>query len=572
MNRMGCSSTEKPWQRRSVFILLIATVFSGTGHWISSAQNVAQKITNVVQSDGVEMWSRPLSGAEKPWFFRQLEAGYNLLLPSRNKLPFDRSIAFLVGVAEYDRLSPQLPFVKNDLDDLREYLLNSGGFDVVYVASGAVVSQQLIDDYMLNKFPKELTHRDRLFFYYSGHGADKEGGKTGYMQFAKAERNNFAHDVMKIRDVYEWSGVINASHILFVFDACSSGLAFAPKGDGDETNRMISALSGSGSRIVMTAGTADQKTYEVKSSTGRGNGVFTRGFLDALQTGGDALLTAHAAFAAIQQRVGIFVTQSQQPLTPQIWVIDDRPGTFVFVNRAAGKKELPALYVDALKATPRSPSVPSIDRASWPLIGQDTFDGETSWNTGQRVITFQTQQAGATVEETKAIVDGSYRWSGNFSPAVLTGSGVDLTSPYQSLGNLYFAADVRIPSIAGGTLAAGLYFRATGTEGYEFLLSTNGYYYLALETLYESPTLQDWTEIPNINTSSYNRLAIEAMDERIRIYVNGKIYGEIKNGTRRFGRVGFMVRQYKDKGSTAPVTGTVEFDNIELREITASGN
>lgn len=142
-------------------------------------------------------------------------------------------------------------------------------------------------------------------------------------------------------------------------------------------------------------------------------------------------------------------------------------------------------------------------------------------------------------------------------------------SPYQPLGNLYLAADVRFPATSGGILAAGLYFRASESEGYEFLLSTNGYYYLLLQTLYESPTLQNWTQIPNINPSSYNRLAVEAIDEKIRIYVNGKIYGEIKNGTRRFGRIGFMIRQYKDKGATSPVKGTVEFDNVELREITA---
>jgi hypothetical protein len=58
----------------------------------------------------------------------------------------------------------------------------------------------------------------------------------------------------------------------------------------------------------------------------------------------------------------------------------------------------------------------------------------------------------------------------------------------------------------------------------------------------------------------------------IRIYVNDKLYGEIKDGTRRFGRIGFMVRQYKTNQSSEGVKGVVEFDNFELREITAHQN
>ncbi|UCE07486.1 MAG: caspase family protein, partial [bacterium] len=142
-------------------------------------------------TDGVEHWYRIKPTDEKPWFFQQLENLFDVVLSQRDKLPFGRSVAFLVGVSDYKYLSPDLPFVKNDLHDMRQFLLTKGGFDEVYVASENIVNRDLIEDYIRNKFPRWLKQEDRLLFYYSGHG-DDAGGRTGYMQFSNARKNNFA--------------------------------------------------------------------------------------------------------------------------------------------------------------------------------------------------------------------------------------------------------------------------------------------------------------------------------------------------------------------------------------------
>ncbi|MFQ5632147.1 MAG: caspase family protein [bacterium] len=141
-----------------------------------------------------------------------------------------------------------MPFVKNDLEDVRKFLLSSGGFDTVYVAREKIVNRDLIEDYVRNKFAKWLDRRDRFLFYYSGHG-DDSSGKTGYMQFARP--NNFAGpQVLAINDASDWSSEMPQNHQLFVFDCCASGLAFGnPKGDaGDAYSQMIETLSRNGSR------------------------------------------------------------------------------------------------------------------------------------------------------------------------------------------------------------------------------------------------------------------------------------------------------------------------------------
>jgi hypothetical protein len=134
--------------------------------------------------DGVVLWTTNQTNAQKSQFFAFFEELARVVLPSRNDLPFDRSIAFLIGVSNYQNLE-SLPFVRNDVSDMRDYLLLRGGFDQVYIASDEVASVGLVEDYMMNKLPRELQKRDRLLFYYAGHGADARG-TTGYLQFAHA--------------------------------------------------------------------------------------------------------------------------------------------------------------------------------------------------------------------------------------------------------------------------------------------------------------------------------------------------------------------------------------------------
>src|SRR3990170_4409570 len=103
-------------------------------------------------------------------------------------------------------------------------------------------------------------------FYYSGHG-DDAGGRTGYMQFSGAQPENFAgNQVMSMKDAEIWCSELHFSHILVIFDSCSSGLGYTPKGGpGESYIQVINTLSDSGSHIVLTAGTADEQTFEVKN-------------------------------------------------------------------------------------------------------------------------------------------------------------------------------------------------------------------------------------------------------------------------------------------------------------------
>ncbi|MDZ7309909.1 MAG: DUF1566 domain-containing protein [candidate division KSB1 bacterium] len=353
------------------------------------AANLAQgQIQSTKLKDGVERWYRVKTAGQKPWFFQQVENLFNVALPSTNQLPFGVSVAFLVGVSQYDFLEPDLPFVKNDVEDMRQFLLNQGGFDTVYVAREKIVNRDLIEDYMRNKLGQWLRQRDRLLFYYAGHGADNRG-KTGYMQFAQAQPGNFAGpQVLKINDVSDWSSEIKLDHLLFIFDCCASGLAFepVPRGPVDDVNGLIATLSRQGSRSVVTAGTADERTYEVETAGGRGNGVFTRAFLNAAETGsadkGDGFMTIDEIVAQTKNQIAAFAARNKQSLTPRLWPLETAQyrGTFVFVNPEANIRRiaLASVYAEKLNARPRGEVVAAygLVRIIAFLSGQVYIDNE----------------------------------------------------------------------------------------------------------------------------------------------------------------------------------------------------
>lgn len=315
----------------------------------------------------VQIYRPNIISSDEPNWYSRLEELYGIFLSKRVRRPFGKSVAFLVGVGDYSHL-PRLPFVSNDLQDMKKFLLGPGGFDIVYIVSDRAASRDLVEDYMMNRFSNEqspecIGKEDRLLFYYSGHGADAPRGRTGYILFSEATTGDFAHHVLPINRTLEWSNVIPAKHIVFLFDACASGLAFSDRNATEDVKSLlVSALSGEGSRTVVTAGTGGQKTFEVHDAKGRKNGVFTRAFLDAAQGrqfGNTGVISIEQIFAELKVLVAQFVAREQSrssresPLTPKLWQLADYKGTFVFLNMTAQNPLSQDLHLGSLEWWPK---------------------------------------------------------------------------------------------------------------------------------------------------------------------------------------------------------------------------
>jgi formylglycine-generating enzyme required for sulfatase activity len=346
--------------RRAVNWFLKATVIGIVALLTCTFPGFAQqpKVDGKKLAGGVTVYEKHTKEGKKSWLDR-FEEVYNAF----SQPPFGKSVAFLVGVGSYQGPFPPLPFVANDINDMRTFLLGDGGFDVVYEVTDGSANRDLVEDYMMNKFRK-LSKDDRLLFYYAGHG-DEVGGETGYILFSDARKDDFAHEVLPISRVTEWSRVVPAKHILFLFDTCASGLAFSPRdrGPGDkEKAALIATLSGEGSRVVVTAGTGTQKTFEVEDEKHRQNGVFTRAFLDSVESSrNDGLITIDGIFAKLQTLVADYSVRGhlnpETAPTPRISHLGAVKGTFLFISPADRTLTLDPDYATVLKATPRSASL-----------------------------------------------------------------------------------------------------------------------------------------------------------------------------------------------------------------------
>ncbi|HEX3047566.1 MAG TPA: caspase family protein [Bacillota bacterium] len=329
--------------------LIVFIGFIGLFNYISSADQKIE-IKKETLKDNVQCWSWPKTSENIPNFFMGLKqiTGAIIDFTGINELPFGHSVAFLVGVSKYKYLSPQLPFVENDLEELANSLLINNGFDKVYLVKNEAVTPTLIRDYLLNKFRKELNSNDRLLFYYSGHGADI-GGDTGFMQFSSFKTLNdydINNDVLGITDCEQWSRLIKIKHMLFIFDCCVSGLGFTPKGPEADRAPTCLSLSGNGSRTVITAGTGKENVYGSNDYS-----IFTKALLttlndDKLYQQNNGFLTIGEIFDQIKRKI----SQSKVKQTPNMWDLEEDKyrGNFVFIDTKLQNVKLSADDIQTL--------------------------------------------------------------------------------------------------------------------------------------------------------------------------------------------------------------------------------
>jgi TPR repeat protein len=310
------------------------------------------------------------------------ESFYRLFrLPNGTKveLPFQRSVAVLVGIGHYQYITPKLEYVSKDVEKMRDYLLGDGGFDAVYVMDEGV-SPETVKTFMADEMPQNLKLNDRLLFYYSGHGADPGTGRP-VLQFQQAKPGQWGQNVLRVDEYEQWSGILKVKHVLFLYDACTAGEATMAKEGKDETRAAVTELSANGSRIVVTAGTAKQQAWVVKESSDSQYSIFTEALLRVLRDGtaesktrgfitiGQAVENAAVLLADMTRHLGPGHEMNPDPVK----IDSTRTGTFVFLNPHADHPGIPQGDILAMGMTvPKGAGGADLDKemelASWKSI------------------------------------------------------------------------------------------------------------------------------------------------------------------------------------------------------------
>jgi zinc-ribbon domain len=155
---------------------------------------------------------------------------------------------------------------------------------------------------------------------------------------------------------------------------------------------------------------------------------------------------------------------------------------------------------------------------------------------------------------TYSFVDGAYAIS------VKTPKYIVWSSYSGSYGDIDAAVDTTFDD-GPVESAAGLIFRYQDEDNfYYYRISADGSYNLTLYKAGERQVLVDWTEAPELKgRGQANHMRVEAVDDRIRLFVNDALLAEVSDDTFAKGEIALAVTTFEKGGAT------FKFDNLVVR-------
>jgi len=200
---------------------------------------------------------------------------------------YEKSWAIVIGIDDYASW-PKLEYASRDAQAIADTLTGQFGFPSSQVI--VLKNQQATRNNILAAFHDRLADgrtqkNDRVFVFFAGHGATRRlasGRDLGYIIPVDSNPDEFATDAIAMTDVQNIAESLQAKHVLFVMDACYSGLGLTR--GGTSSSAFLRENARRTARQMLTAGGADQ---QVADSGPNGHSVFTWVLLQALSGKGD---------------------------------------------------------------------------------------------------------------------------------------------------------------------------------------------------------------------------------------------------------------------------------------------
>lgn len=234
-----------------------------------------------------------------------------------NYQPFYQSSwALVIGINSYQHVSP-LSYACNDADAVSNLLISEFEFPTenVFVLKDDKATKQAIMDRFLGFSDKVNNPDDRLLVFFAGHGLTFDGlrGPIGYLVPVDGDPAN-KNSLIRWDDLTRNAELVQAKHILYIIDACYSGLALQ-RGVAPGTQRFLSDMLQRLSRQVITAGKADEVVADGGGPQGK-NSIFTGYLLEGLKGAAldsNGIMTANEIMAYVYKKVGQDNRSEQTP-------------------------------------------------------------------------------------------------------------------------------------------------------------------------------------------------------------------------------------------------------------------
>lgn len=261
------------------------------------------------------------------WRFATWKDGQFVVGPPRKSAPdatppsgdtlYRDSHALVIGIDRYTKW-PALQHAVRDAKAIQETLTTRFGFkpeNVTLLTDGDATRTNILA--ALNQklaASKAVKRDDRVFVFYAGHGGTRKlasGRDVGYLIPVDAPQDDFASEAVSMPQLQEVAEALQAKHVLFVIDACYSGLGLTRSGGGGASRNFLADNARRQGRQMMTAGGADQ---QVADDGPGGHSVFTWTLLQALQgkadLNGDGFITGTELAAYVAPAVAAIARQT----------------------------------------------------------------------------------------------------------------------------------------------------------------------------------------------------------------------------------------------------------------------
>ena len=205
---------------------------------------------------------------------------------------YSKSYAVVIGIDDYATL-PDLGGAVRDARNVAAEMERRGmSVKTLFNQEATKVS---ITEYLGDVLPNRLKESDRVIIYFAGHGKSQGEGERamGYLMPVDGHRDRIRSTGISMRELQAWFSDYPALHVLFIADACYSGLAIPTRSIGlsPKTRNYIKQVTSKSVRITLVAGSSDEVAHEFE-----GQGLFTKYFLEAVggaaDTNDDGLITS----------------------------------------------------------------------------------------------------------------------------------------------------------------------------------------------------------------------------------------------------------------------------------------
>ena len=192
--------------------------------------------------------------------------GKNTISLNRDDI-YDDSWAVIIGIDKY-KYSDQLNYAVKDAEAVKDMLIDKFDYpeeNIRYLTDDEATLSGI--KIALGEVATSSGENDRILIFYSGHGetfSNKDGTETGYIIPVEGRQDKPYATGLAMDEILRTCQMSNAKHMLFLMDACYSGL-MTENVKGISTPQVegyLSKVANEKARQIITAGGGDEQVIE----------------------------------------------------------------------------------------------------------------------------------------------------------------------------------------------------------------------------------------------------------------------------------------------------------------------